>query len=286
MLGRLVIGTASMPKKLPYLPLYTGDYLKDPKLSLCTAATRGIWMDALCAMHELGRAGELRGTAEQLARVTRCLPVDFVQAIADLQATNAAEVEARNGVYTLRNRRMYAEAQAKKLGAERQKRFRESNSNAKVTPLYEGEYENEIENAFEKFWQAYPAGRKKSKAVARESFAKAVRRAPAATIIAAAAEYARSEIGRSKWVKMPSTWLNQECWSDDRQSWRLLDSTEATPHGERVYREIASDEFRALAKAEKFVGRPVQDKENSQRWFAQLPDKSYVETYFKTKDPQ
>lgn len=90
----------------PYLPLYTGDWMKDPKLSFCSPATRGIWIDLLCAMHELGRAGELRGTTEQLARLARCLPAELEAALTDLQSTDAASVEQRNGIWTVVCRRM------------------------------------------------------------------------------------------------------------------------------------------------------------------------------------
>jgi uncharacterized protein YdaU (DUF1376 family) len=99
-----------MRKKLPHIPFYTGDYMKDPELSLCTSATRGIWMDLLCAMHESDRSGELRGTSEQLARLARCSTVELDHALADLQTSRAANVEKRSGVWTIANRRMKREA--------------------------------------------------------------------------------------------------------------------------------------------------------------------------------
>ncbi|MFA5321984.1 MAG: hypothetical protein WC373_04865 [Smithella sp.] len=121
--------------KLPFIKFYPGDWLKDPQLSFCAPATRGVWIDLICAMHELGRVGELCGTAEQLARVTRCQPADFVQAITDLQTTGAADVTNRNGEITVRNRRMINEEKARKDGAFRQERFRHNGkSNGEITP--------------------------------------------------------------------------------------------------------------------------------------------------------
>ena len=96
-------------KKLPSIQFYTGDWLKDPRLSMCSALTRGIWMDFLCAMHELDRVGELRGTTDQLARVARCSPVEVVQALDELSASLTAGITQRNGVYTVINRRMKRE---------------------------------------------------------------------------------------------------------------------------------------------------------------------------------
>ena len=96
-------------KKLPAFQFYTGDWLKDPRLSMCSALTRGIWIDFLCAMHELDRVGELRGTPDQLARVARCSPVEVVQALDELSASATADVAQRNGTYTITNRRMRRE---------------------------------------------------------------------------------------------------------------------------------------------------------------------------------
>jgi hypothetical protein len=107
--------------KLPAFQFYTGDWLKDPALSMCTPATRGIWIDLLCAMHEADQSGTISGTAEQLARIARCSPVDLDHAIADLQTTGAAVVTKRVGVVTVSNRRMQA-AYVARLSARLRKR--------------------------------------------------------------------------------------------------------------------------------------------------------------------
>jgi hypothetical protein len=119
-------------KKLPWMKFYPGDWLKDPALSMCSPATRGIWIDALAAMHENGRAGELSGTPEMLARALRCEIEDVTICHEELTLTKTAEVTVQNGVITLRNRRMLREAKAYKLNALRQKRWRR---NAKVTDV-------------------------------------------------------------------------------------------------------------------------------------------------------
>lgn len=95
--------------KLPYIPFFTGDWLKDPELSLCSPATRGVWMDLLCAMHERDRSGELSGTTEQLCRLARCQTVELTHALTELQTTGAAVVTERNKIVTVVNRRMYRE---------------------------------------------------------------------------------------------------------------------------------------------------------------------------------
>lgn len=122
--------------KYPYLQLFTGDWLKDPALTICTPAARGVWIDLLCAMHELDRSGELRGTREQLARVARCSTVDLTQALTELQTTRAAELHDRNGVVTVTNRRMKREAAQRENTRSRVERLRLRNAGVSppVTP--------------------------------------------------------------------------------------------------------------------------------------------------------
>lgn len=111
--------------KLPAIQFYTGDWIKDPQLSMCSPSSRGIWIDMLCAMHEAGRGGQITGTGEQLARLCRCTSAELIETIADLRSTGAAIVSEREGVFTVINRRMKRENEERTGGAVRQARFRE-----------------------------------------------------------------------------------------------------------------------------------------------------------------
>lgn len=126
-----------MASKKPSFQFYPGDYLKDPKLSMCLPSTRGIWMDLLCAMHENDQSGEVSGTTAQLARICRCVESEMADAIRDLSVTNSANVTNCNGVVTIRCRRMWRDAEARKNGRLRTKKCRENSdkdeSNKKVT---------------------------------------------------------------------------------------------------------------------------------------------------------
>lgn len=127
--------------KAPAFMFYTGDWLKDPCLSLCSPATRGIWIDALSRMHEL-RGGSLTGTPDQLARALRCSVADLQSALHELKATEAADVRYSNGMVTLINRRMAREEKARVDAALRKRRYderhgvthAERSSNGEVTP--------------------------------------------------------------------------------------------------------------------------------------------------------
>jgi hypothetical protein len=115
----------SKQKKWPYIAWFISDWLGDPKVSLCEPATRGILFDWLCNMHALDRSGQVTGTRELLARIGRCTVPQCEAALLDLKQTNAADIQERNGVVTVINRRMKRAAIERKNGASRQKTHRE-----------------------------------------------------------------------------------------------------------------------------------------------------------------
>lgn len=82
-----------MAKKLPAMHLYTGDWKKDQDLSKCSAATRGAWIDLLCAMHDDDRSGHVGGTIDGLAKVARCTPDEMQMTLWELALNDAADVE-------------------------------------------------------------------------------------------------------------------------------------------------------------------------------------------------
>ena len=84
--------------KLPYIQFYTGDWIKDPNLSMCLPSTRGIWIDMLCAMHENGRTGQVKGTTEQLARICRCTEEEIKKSLRELLESKTADVRYSNGI--------------------------------------------------------------------------------------------------------------------------------------------------------------------------------------------
>lgn len=157
-----------MPKgKQPWMKWYTGDWLRDPAVSMCSAATRGILMDLLCAMHETGSSGRIAGTVAQLARVARCSVEEMAAAVQELEATDAADVtvsEASEGVtggvthhakrhaenvtrhafVTVENRRMKRECRGKSGDAERARNYRarRQTSDARQAPLTRESREN------------------------------------------------------------------------------------------------------------------------------------------------
>lgn len=81
---------------------------------------------------------------------------------------------------------------------------------------------------FENFWAAFPKGRKTKKGAAFKAWKAAIRKATPEALIAAAAEYALSPVGRGRYVQGPAPWLNGECWNDDREAWSKSDDDKPT----------------------------------------------------------
>lgn len=121
--------------KLPWFKFNPSWWMGDTELSKCSSATRGVWIDLLCAMHQSGRSGELRGTTDQIARLARCSTAELTQALTELQTTGTADVTFRNNDVTVINRLMKREAKARKDTALRVKKHR---SNEDVTEKKRG----------------------------------------------------------------------------------------------------------------------------------------------------
>lgn len=109
--------------KLPAFQFYSGDWLKDPELAMCSPATRGIWIDALCAMHASATFA-LTGTAEQLARVCRCTVLELHSAVEDLKTTNTAFIRERDGKVTILSRRFEREHKERENNYLRKQKWR------------------------------------------------------------------------------------------------------------------------------------------------------------------
>lgn len=112
--------------KTPAFQLYTGDWKKDPELSMCSASTRGIWIDLICSMHDNDRCGMVAGTTRELARMARCETTEMEAAVCELDRHKAAEISREeNGSVTLVNRRMFDEYQERKATQLRQQKHRD-----------------------------------------------------------------------------------------------------------------------------------------------------------------
>ncbi len=223
-------------EKLTAIHLYPGDWLRDG-ISGCSLAAQGLWLRMMFVAHDAPNYGEmfacdLLPAKAAIARRCGCSVEEFDALFSELLGAEIPSID--NGIVV--SRRMVRDGKLRAVRAKsgrkggkqngKQKRSKtEANSEAKhkqnteVEDEIESDIKNESLDSFEQFWAAFPPGRKKSKARARLAFAKAAKSCDPSEIIAAAVEYAASSEGRGEFVKMPETWLNGECWSDDRTAW-------------------------------------------------------------------
>ncbi len=130
-----------MPK-LPYMQFYVNDWFSDFNLAKCSLASRGCWMELLCAMHNLNRSGVITGTADQLSRICRCSAVEFVQCVNELQAERVGEITVRDGIYTIVNRRMRREAKEREQAGIRMERHQNGRETAQSINQNDDKTEN------------------------------------------------------------------------------------------------------------------------------------------------
>lgn len=112
--------------KFPFIQCFTGDWLKDPAVSMLSPAARGIWWDLICVMHESDRSGVIAGNLAMLSRLARCSTAELSSAITEFKTCKTAEVtEDVNGVVKVVCRRMKREALDRESSGKRQERYRD-----------------------------------------------------------------------------------------------------------------------------------------------------------------
>lgn len=103
--------------------------------------------------------------------------------------------------------------------------------------------------SFDDFWIIYP--RKESKGAARKSHEKAVKNVSHETIMSGLSKYIEridSKKVERKFIKMPATWLNQECW-DDEFTPTLRQQLSEIPSGENEFQQTTREYYARIEKA-------------------------------------
>lgn len=80
-----------MPAKLPWMKFNSGHWMQDPALSMCSPATRGVWIDMIASMHIAGDY-KVSGKVRPLSRALRCSSEELISAIEDLAETDTCNV--------------------------------------------------------------------------------------------------------------------------------------------------------------------------------------------------
>jgi len=113
-----------MGNKQPAIFWYIGDWFKDPEVAMCETATRAIWFDALCRMHER-KQGFVKGTIKQLSRSLRCTQPELKLAIEEIENLGiGGAVMNCNNIVTITSRRKTREFKELELNRLRVNRHR------------------------------------------------------------------------------------------------------------------------------------------------------------------
>jgi len=128
-----------MAKSPPSTPFYWNDYFRDTRV--LQPASRGIWMDLLCKLHESGRRGEVTLPLASWLQWCSCPQDVFFAAAQDIVVTevgmiavSGCDIRASVTLYhddvtvlvTVKNRRMLRESKARESERLRQQKSRKS----------------------------------------------------------------------------------------------------------------------------------------------------------------
>lgn len=113
-----------MSAKLNWLHFYPRDWYSDPRLAVASPATRGIWIDLLCAMFIEG-TDSISNDIETLARTARCDVTAMKRFVTECERHRFADVTESDGIVTLVSRRLSRERAAIGSSTERTRKWRE-----------------------------------------------------------------------------------------------------------------------------------------------------------------
>lgn len=215
--------------KNPAFQFYPNDWANDPQLKMAPPATRGIWIDFICAMWWAPQRGILSGTLEDLCRLGNCSLGEMDAFLCDAQRLNFADVTKCNNQVTVANRRMVREQKERESTRYRVQRHRNKTSNASVTvpspstpspstPSPTPNRKRKIllanPDGFAAFWSRYP--KKLGKANAEKAWNHLnPQNGLVETILASiAAHLTTDQWSDPQYIPYPATFLNGRRWED------------------------------------------------------------------------
>ena len=121
---------------------------------------------------------------------------------------------------------------------------------------------NDIDEQFETFWKAYPRHTNTSKKETKNCFIRALRKTDLDTILSAIELQKMSEQWKkngTKYIPMPTTWLNGEHWDDEVE----IKTETVYSHDENCYKAA---KFFASEMRKKLPSLPEYREETLQEW--------------------
>ena len=160
--------------KSPSFQFYPADWLKDPALQMCSAVTKGIWIDLLCHMWEAHTRGEINGTAQNFCRLLGISEAEwetFLEENALHQFANIVHIKRdRHAIVQIQNRRMIRDEDQREAWRKRKQKERvtlKSHNSPTVSSSSTSKHKKNIcvySDDFEQLWKLYPRRVEKKKA--------------------------------------------------------------------------------------------------------------------------
>ena len=205
--------TGEKMTSLPYLQLYTSDYLADT--AHLTTEEHGAYL--LLIMNYWQRGKPLDNGGQRLAHVARLSADRWTEVEPVL--SEFFQVEGDTWIHSrierdLESVRIKSEkaSQAGRASAQRTSNVRSTDVQRSYHQEEEEEDNKKTIDHFDDFWEAYP--RKTAKGAARAAWVKAVKKATPEQIISAARVFGSDPNREAPFTPHGSTWLNQERWLD------------------------------------------------------------------------
>lgn len=225
--------------KRPAFQFYPADWRKDPALSACSLAARGLWIELICIAHESERYGHLdiNGkpmTPAQLARMVGELPATVAKLLTELEDAGVFSRDEQGCIYS---RRMVADerirnvrSDAGRLGGNpnlvKQKvdGLLKQNEGQNLTPSSSSSSSSSnntpkapaaAPDGFAEFWRVYP--KKVGKPAAERAFRSAKLNGHLPEVLADVRAKANSPAWTKdggQFIPNPATYLNQRRWED------------------------------------------------------------------------
>lgn len=224
---------------MPWFPCYPNDLLGSLRWQMMTPEERGAYWQLLCLCYQSAN-GKIVAPLNLLSRMSG---IDLAQHPLVLEAFQQDE----NGAWY--NERAYSEwlkrnevsekrAEAgAKGGAKRWQKHKQTDSkpianattSTSTSTIREHKSEKDSlahsqtngasDHRFETFWNAWPAGHKKSKRAAEKAFKTAIKRAGNVQVMVDALEAQKAgdkwREDNGRYIPLPSRWLNEDRWEDD-----------------------------------------------------------------------
>jgi len=246
-----------MAENLAWIKFFVGDWRRDPKVAMLSAAGRGAWLEMILTMHDLADC-KVEGTVREIARMCHLDSSEVQSALQELYRLGVADISwcddpvTGEAIVTVVSRRLEREEKTRSDARERQKKYREkkkSQKNNKELPSdsdsdsdsdsnknkKEKQYKPKKEQV-EAIYAAYPRRVKPTESKKRIESAlidlhKEHGDQNFAYLLDRTRKFAQSPAGkRGEFTPHPSTWFNQGRYMDDPNEWHRVDTEQKKPY--------------------------------------------------------